>query len=156
MASCHPNREACYKTADLCKSCYNSQWKPTKEQNKRRNSLPAAKNRKDKWRNKQGADFIKEKHRLARYGITPEQFEAMKFKQHNSCRICLTPFGRVCIDHNHETGEVRALLCTKCNAALGMVNDKEFNLARLIAYLKTTNTIKAIENWADCRFVDLP
>ncbi len=41
-------------------------------------------------------------------------------------------------DHDHETGEVRGLLCNRCNAGLGMFEDSLEGLQRAVVYLKTT------------------
>ena len=62
-------------------------------------------------------------------------------KQQGKCAICGTmkPGKRakhLCVDHDHETDKVRALLCVSCNNKLGILEDKEFcRLANL--YLQT-------------------
>lgn len=154
-SKCHPDRQHAAK--GLCHSCYNNTFKPTKEQNKRRNATSAAKVRKSKWLSKQGVDYIKTRHRFIRYNLTPDEYESMLSKQGHKCRVCLQPFvGKgPCIDHNHATGEVRSLLCSSCNSALGMAKENPFIIYRLLAYLEHTNSAPTKE-WKDCRFVDLP
>ena len=79
-----------------------------------------------------------------KYGITLEEYERMASSQGDACAICGTTEkgtarGRVrywSVDHNHETGDVRALLCQKCNAFLGLANDDPTILQRGINYLK--------------------
>jgi hypothetical protein len=57
---------------------------------------------------------------LKRYGLTPATYAAILEKQGNRCRICRVPFdGTPHIDHDHETGFVRGLLCGPCNGRLG-------------------------------------
>jgi hypothetical protein len=154
QATCHPDRITYAK--NLCKSCYNGQWKPTKEQNRKRNSTAAARCRKLKWFTKQGINYTASQHRLSRYGLTLDQYENMLILQSGKCKVCLLSFGTTtpCVDHDHATGQVRSLLCSKCNAALGMVNDNGFNLARLVAYL-AHHGIEP-QHWRSTRFADLP
>jgi len=51
------------------------------------------------------------------------------------CEVCNRD-GRICYDHDHKTGKFRGWLCHKCNAALGMVNDSQEILLKLVNYLK--------------------
>lgn len=51
------------------------------------------------------------------------------------CEVCGRN-GRICLDHNHKTGEFRGWLCMSCNSALGMVNDDIKILKKLIKYLQ--------------------
>lgn len=145
----------------MCKSCYNYVVRNhSPETSRRRNATPAAKERKRRWRQAH-PNHQKQHHRLKRYGISPEQYDEMLRTQNNACKVCLTNFTttkRCCIDHDHTTGKVRGLLCSSCNAGLGMVRDSEFRLARLIAYLRWSGSLPAhssLEAWALADFVDL-
>ncbi len=72
-----------------------------------------------------------------KYGITPEIYEEKLKFQGGVCEICKEPPTKklLCIDHNHETGQVRSLLCGNCNKKLGFIeNAKWKDLAE--AYLK--------------------
>jgi hypothetical protein len=78
-----------------------------------------------------------ERHRL--YGITPAQYAAMLHGQAGVCAICeaAPPEGRtLCIDHDHDTGAVRGLICRKCNAGLGHARDSVAILNKMAAYLQ--------------------
>lgn len=62
-----------------------------------------------------------------KYGLTQEQYEAMKAKTNNTCYICRRPPAKraLHIDHNHKTGQVRGLLCHMCNRFLiGKMGDR--------------------------------
>lgn len=70
------------------------------------------------------------------YGITIEEFSAMENSQRGKCAICeQEPPDRLHVDHNHETGSVRGLLCRKCNWGLGQFGDSVENLKRAQEYL---------------------
>lgn len=63
----------------------------------------------------------------------------MVASQGGVCRICANkpPNGkRLCVDHDHETGAVRGLLCQKCNTAIGMLNDDPALVERALDYLR--------------------
>ena len=60
-----------------------------------------------------------------KYGITPNDYDNMKQAQNGQCAICSMNKVLV-IDHNHETGAVRDLLCHKCNIGLGHIENEEF------------------------------
>jgi hypothetical protein len=73
-----------------------------------------------------------------RYGITLEDYDQMLADQGGKCLICeASQAGNVgqafAVDHCHETGRVRGLLCIKCNSRLGWF---EANDSRIAAYLK--------------------
>ena len=61
------------------------------------------------------------------YGIDLDQYEAMVVMQDGKCAICGTGESRgqgsMHVDHCHETGQIRGLLCHHCNTALGLLND---------------------------------
>lgn len=59
------------------------------------------------------------------YGITPEDYLEMWQAQGGLCAICLSACkaGRLCVDHDHETGRVRGLLCRACNVQVGVVEN---------------------------------
>lgn len=79
------------------------------------------------------------------YGLTIEQYDAMLAAQQGVCAICLkAPRERyLTVDHNHATGEVRALLCRHCNAGLGLYDESPELLQRAAAYLNRFTTRKA-------------
>lgn len=70
------------------------------------------------------------------YGITQEEFEALKEAQGGCCAIC-KKFKRLVVDHNHATGKVRGLLCSPCNAALGIFGDGVEMLKVALQYLES-------------------
>lgn len=74
-----------------------------------------------------------------KYGITIEQYEALFSAQGGACAICARPPGTkpLCVDHDHNTGAVRGLLCSQCNTALGVFGDNEAGLRKALDYLAT-------------------
>jgi len=57
--------------------------------------------------------------KLKRYGITIEQYNEMVANQNGLCKMCGTKPTQLHVDHDHNTGEVRGLLCVSCNVHLG-------------------------------------
>ena len=84
----------------------------------------------------------KERSRRHKHGITSEQFDFMLMIQDYKCAACRTTKpkgkGNWHIDHCHETGHIRGLLCHYCNVALGNANDSIDRLQSLINYLRVT------------------
>lgn len=76
------------------------------------------------------------------YGITISEYKKMLKKQDGKCYICKSSNAddnkttRLYIDHCHEKGHIRGLLCSKCNFGLGNFNDSIEELNRAIDYLK--------------------
>ncbi|QHB36624.1 HNH endonuclease [Arthrobacter phage Adolin] len=74
------------------------------------------------------------------YGLTADEVEQLAVAQEHKCAICRlpadeSPYG-LCVDHDHATGEVRGLLCFKCNTALGKLGDSTELLYAAIRYLE--------------------
>uniref|UniRef100_A0A6H1ZAQ2 Putative recombination endonuclease VII n=1 Tax=viral metagenome TaxID=1070528 RepID=A0A6H1ZAQ2_9ZZZZ len=78
---------------------------------------------------------------LREYGITMEDYDKMFMTQHGKCAICgsLPNSKRLSIDHDHNTGKVRGLLCVKCNSMLSYAQDDVAILAKAQDYLNGGN-----------------
>jgi len=79
------------------------------------------------------------KNLKANYQLTLEEYNTILEKQGNKCAIC----GNVCssgkrlaVDHNHNTGIIRSLLCGKCNMGIGLFGENISLLQKVIEYLK--------------------
>ena len=68
-----------------------------------------------------------------------DEYDFILEKQEGKCAICGASdnFGRyLCVDHSHETGKIRGLLCNPCNQALGLLKDNVGILNNAIDYLR--------------------
>ena len=74
--------------------------------------------------------------RARRYRLNPPELLEMLDKA--ICDICKIDLEgkKKCIDHNHETGKVRGVLCHSCNVALGHFRDDTELIQKAIKYLK--------------------
>ena len=81
----------------------------------------------------------KDWHLKKKYGLEYGVYDEMLRNQNNSCAICeidRSEFkNNLAVDHCHETGKVRALLCYHCNVGLGNFRDKTKLLSRAVKYL---------------------
>jgi len=99
------------------------------------------------------ADKSKQKESLAKYEKSPKNQRYRYFQKYShateenykhyvatkNCEICEIEFGGSwfkCQDHNHETKEVRGVLCNGCNTAEGMIRTST-NAMRLVEYMKS-------------------
>jgi hypothetical protein len=112
------------------------------------------------WNDK-NLDRVRDRHLLRAYGITLEDYDRIFTKQGGVCAICGKPptldnsakipdsprarrQGKLsqpilAVDHDHDTGEVRGLLCLLCNRALGLHKD-DITLVRFaLKYLEERN-----------------
>lgn len=89
-------------------------------------------------RQHQRTDYQKESGRLKKYGLTPESYAALFTSQNGGCALCQMPSlnCKLSVDHDHITGEVRGLLCSSCNQALGILGDNEEGLLKALAYIR--------------------
>lgn len=103
--------------------------------------------RNKKWRGK-NKDKIKESKLKRVYGISLEEYNKLLKKQGGVCAICrnketIKQNGKIIdlgVDHNHKTKKVRELLCSKCNPALGNLNEDISLFYKCIEYLKKHQT----------------
>ena len=83
------------------------------------------------------SNYHKEVYRFRKYGICKEDFEAM---YNGLCHLCGVGIDRNChIDHCHDTGKVRGLLCGPCNKCLGLFKDNVLILLKAVRYLEESN-----------------
>lgn len=72
---------------------------------------------------------------LQKYGLTPSDYLMIWERQGGECAICTRR--KLVVDHDHETGKIRGLLCGRCNTGLGMFQDSQIRLSTAIDYLET-------------------
>lgn len=79
------------------------------------------------------------------YGLTLESYEQLLASQSGGCAICGSKEpktkrnGRFCVDHNHQTGAVRGLLCAPCNRGIGLLKDDPAVIEKAMNYLIKAN-----------------
>ena len=103
-----------------------------------------------KWKAKSGykPKYREGRHRQRIYGISPLEYKDYFDQQKGLCAICLKAETRILrnrlcslgVDHDHQTGKIRQLLCHKCNAILGLANDSIEILLEAISYLRRHKT----------------
>ena len=100
----------------------------------------------DKKRVKENHDpkRYREQHLKRQYGIDHKEYDKILKQQNGCCSVCGTdkPGGKhqnkyFHVDHNHETGVVRGLLCSHCNTALGLFNEDVAIMKKAMVYLTT-------------------
>jgi hypothetical protein len=90
----------------------------------------------DEWERHRRKSWLKQK-----YGITPEEYDAVLASQGGNCAICGEPPSdsrgyKMHVDHNHSTGAVRGILCGPCNRGIGNLGDDIERLRAAIRYLE--------------------
>jgi hypothetical protein len=76
-----------------------------------------------------------------KYGLSVEDYNNLLIKQGGKCLLCgaIHPGDReqFSVDHCHVTGNIRGLLCTKCNRGLGCFNDSPELLHKAAVYIES-------------------
>ena len=114
-----------------CKECENKANKKRYKPKPRKKHIPKTK--------EEIAYNAKVRMLKYRYGLTMEQYNSMYT---GKCEICENPYDLggykgLCVDHDHNTGEVRGLLCTSCNTFLGKYENNPRIIDNMKAYLKS-------------------
>ncbi len=80
----------------------------------------------------------------SKYKITDADFARMAKEQGHGCAICggQPTKGRLAVDHCHESGTVRGLLCERCNMALGLLDDDTDRMRKAADYVERARTMK--------------
>ena len=94
--------------------------------------------------NKTNPTRAKKSYIKSTYGLTWEEYTKLYNSQQGKCAICnkyitievdKSRTSTACVDHNHETGEVRGILCDSCNKGIGYLKDNIMILENAIKYL---------------------
>lgn len=103
--------------------------------------------KKEHYKKKSVRDRYKHNQLRFKYGIGINEYNKMLAEQNGKCAICdgvNHNRKKLSVDHCHETGKIRGLLCEKCNSVLGWAKDSTLVLQNAISYLKDSGTDKAI------------
>jgi hypothetical protein len=78
-----------------------------------------------------------------KYGLEIEEYECLAIDQNFCCKICgihqeQCASGHLSVDHDHITGQIRGLLCPRCNSLIGFAQDNTRVLIQAISYLKSS------------------
>ena len=82
-------------------------------------------------------------HLKRNYGLTLEAFDALLASQGGGCTICGRPDADN-VDHDHETGRVRGILCFPCNVAIGLLHDSEERARSAAVYISRDDELDAV------------
>lgn len=83
----------------------------------------------------EAAEYRRRWNLAKRYGITLEQYAEMWSRQGGLCGVCQKSHRRMVVDHDHDTGAVRGILCHRCNICLGGLGDNLGGVMRVVRYL---------------------
>ena len=96
------------------------------------------------WRRK-NPDLARSNDLKKRFGITLDEWNRMLDEQQGVCKLCSQPETkldhrtkqprRLAVDHCHKTGKVRALLCSDCNTAIGLLKEDVELMKKAIEYV---------------------
>lgn len=116
---------------------------------KKRNSSPEAKAKLALYRKTEKGKSRKWESAIRlRYGITAKIYETMLAEQGGVCAVCKSPSSgrkspKFHIDHDHDSGALRGLLCNTCNNGMGLTDSPDLLLAK-VAYLAKYGKVASI------------
>lgn len=153
LAECHPSRKA--HARGLCGACY-QKWrhenKPDAHEKYKAYQRELSKTEKHKerlraHRRSKDPKYVRSRrcqNLRKKYGITADQYDEMLAAQGGGCAICTRKPGKgpLHVDHCHDTGAVRGILCHQCNWYLGTIEASEQVRDNFLNYLKEADGIK--------------
>ena len=127
-----PSRKMPHKTLEARRE-YNRRW--------RKDNAASYASSQERYKQSGKKNWTQLFHNL---GVTKQQYEKMLRKQGGVCAACGQPetrkmYGKVmrlAVDHDHVTEEVRALLCSDCNTALGLLKECPIRILKLLRYIR--------------------
>lgn len=157
MADCHPDRR--HKARGYCAECYAScpemvsrrrarsakwyaehreqaraaqrAWEQRPEVKERRRELQRVRREQSPAK----GYYSRDKSLRTKYGLSNLAYDVLYRQQGGNCAICGDHADVLNVDHDHNTGMVRGLLCGRCNRGLGMFADDRARLAAASLYL---------------------
>jgi len=134
MFSKHPKSKD--RLQGSCKECERKWYKSWRA---RPEVLKRIKEQQKQWakRNVDNRKLNRKKYNLkVNFGISIEDYNKLLLRQNGVCAVCGSNTNRsLAVDHNHETGKVRGLLCGNCNTALGLLRENIQIIEKLKGYL---------------------
>jgi Recombination endonuclease VII len=99
-------------------------------------------------------------HQNRHFGISLEVRDQFVAIQHGKCAICQTieqecSKGRLYVDHDHKTGEIRGMLCSRCNLFIGAWDDNPAILRRAAAYLDLSVRPTVVDEFITCNDLEV-
>ena len=124
-----------------CRECYNENIKKYRQnpEYRHRINIWRKENRKRPEVLAKHKEGMKDLHFRNNYNINLEEYNKLVELHQGGCAICRQPcktHERLSVDHDHNTGIVRGLLCQKCNTAIAMLNEDEDLFWNALEYLK--------------------
>ena len=121
---------------NACKKCQSEQMKESHSEN-RDERIKKMKDYNSKPENKERARCLQLQRR---FGITLDDYNQMFTEQNGCCAVCgkheKEQAKALAVDHDHETGEVRELLCHACNVSFGLLREDPEIILSLLAYAR--------------------
>ena len=132
----------------FCKACQKLYMQEYQEKNREK---LRKQNREAYWQNKEwhhkyhknwrkhNARLVRNTNYKRKFGITIDDFDEILKKQGGACALCGKHEWngkRISVDHDHNSGKVRGLLCNRCNTALGALGDTVESIEKVLQYLK--------------------
>lgn len=127
-----------YAKQSYCKPCSGLRTKAWRAANPDRHKANKKRQRK---REAPNPEATRRKNLRSKYGISPEQYDALLAEQGGGCACCGKTsaggrHGRFHVDHDHKTGKIRGLLCHSCNVGIGALGDTIVGIERAARYLR--------------------
>lgn len=116
---------------------YYLNWRLKNKENKKLYDQKYRTENKERKKEYHNSEIAKDSKLKRTYGISLNEYESMLDEQNGVCYICFEKDSvKLAVDHNHKTGEVRKLLCKKCNTAIGLLREDTKIIENVLNYIK--------------------